>query len=70
MKHYHPPSGLPRGIELLIDPNWTPDQALAVVELLDDLRDRVWAHYELALLDRLREDRVTSGPVELSDPPF
>ena len=44
MKLYHPPSGINQGLELLIDPNWSPEQALAVIELLDDLRDRIWAH--------------------------
>jgi hypothetical protein len=30
-------------------------QAYAVVELLDDLRDRIWAHYSAQLLDQYRE---------------
>lgn len=46
MKLYHPPSGPIQGLDLLIDAHWTPRQALAVLELLDDLRDRIWAHYE------------------------
>jgi hypothetical protein len=25
--------------------HWTPDEALAVFELLDLLRDQLWAHY-------------------------
>jgi hypothetical protein len=29
--------------------------AFAVVELLDDLRDRIWAHYSAQLLDQYRE---------------
>jgi hypothetical protein len=33
---------------------WTPDQALAVVELLDGLRELIWAHYGLQLLDKRR----------------
>ena len=70
MKGYHPPSGLQRGLELLIDSDWSPDQALAVIELLDDLRDRIWSHYELALFQRLREDRVTHHHVVIDDPPF
>ena len=70
MKRYHPPSGLQRGLELLIDPHWSPDQAMAVIELLDDLRDRIWSHYEIVLLDKLREDRVTRHDVEITDPPF
>ena len=70
MKRYHQPSGLRYGLGLFIDPNWSPEQALAVVELLDDLRDRIWSHYEIALLNQLREDRITHHDVEISDPPF
>ena len=70
MKLYHPPSGLHDGLDLLIDSRWSPDQALAVIELLDDLRDRFWAHYEVALQAKFREDRVTLSEVQTSDPPF
>ena len=70
MKLYHPPSGITQGLELLIDSNWSPDQALAVIELLDDLRDRIWAHYEIALQQKLRDERVTRHNVVISDPPF
>jgi len=70
MKLYYPPSGIKQGLELLIDPNWSPDQALAVIELLDDLRDRIWAHYEIALQQKLRDERVTSNKIVISDPPF
>lgn len=70
MKRHHPPSGLHRGLELLIDPDWSPEQALAVVELLDDLRDRIWAHYELALVRKLREERVSHNNLPTTDPPF
>lgn len=70
MKSYHPPSGLHRGLELLIDPNWSPEQALAVIELLDDLRDRIWAHYARDLRQRLRDDRVTESYIDIADPPF
>ena len=70
MKLYHPPSGLHDGLDLLIDSRWSPDQALAVIELLDDLRDRIWAHYEVALQTKFREDRVTLSEVQTSDPPF
>jgi len=41
MSHSHQPSGLRGGIEFLIDPGWSPEQAFAVVELLDDLRNRI-----------------------------
>jgi hypothetical protein len=67
---HHQPSGLQRGLELLIDPHWTPEQAMAVIELLDDLRDRIWAHYDVALITLFREERVTRHDVEITDPPF
>ena len=70
MKRHHPPSGLQRGLDLLIDPDWSPEQALAVIELLDDLRDRIWSHYEFALLQHFHEDRVTHHHVVIDDPPF
>lgn len=70
MRRHHQPSGLRDGLDLLIDPHWSPEQALAVIELLDDLRDRIWSHYELALLDKLRDDRVALLPVGITDPPF
>ena len=43
---------------------------MAVINLLDDLRDRIWSHYELALFNKFREDRVTCPTVETTDPPF
>jgi len=48
-------NGLPLTIPLEIPAYWTPEQAFAVVELLDDLRDRIWAHYSVQLLDQYRE---------------
>jgi hypothetical protein len=46
-------NGLPLTIPLNIPAYWTPEQAFAVVELLDDLRDR--AHYGVQLLHQYRE---------------
>jgi hypothetical protein len=71
VKAYHstlrtaPRPGIPHRLS-----NWSPDQALAIIELLDDLRDRIWAHYEVALQTRFRELRVTDRNVETTDPPF
>jgi hypothetical protein len=70
MKRCHRPSSIKQGLELLIDPNWSPDQAMAVFDLLDDLRARIWAHYEIALQQKLRDERVTRHNVVISDPPF
>ena len=75
MKTYHLPSGLHHGLDFLICPDWTPEQAMAVIELLEDLRDRIWAHYELQLLMQFKNDRITSceSVPDISstdDPPF
>ena len=70
MKLYYPPSGIKQGLELLIDPNWSPDQAMAVIELIDDLRDRIWSHYEIVLQQKLRDEQITHCDVTISDPPF
>ena len=67
---YHQPSGLNDGLNLFINPHWSTHQAMAVIELLDDLRDRIWTHYEFALLTAFREERVTYHDVQTTDPPF
>ncbi len=54
---FHQPSGITQGLNLLIDANWTPAQAWAVIELIDDLRERLYAHYQLAITEWLTEDR-------------
>jgi hypothetical protein len=56
MKTYHQPSGLIKGLEFLIDSNWTPEQALAIIELLSDLQDRILNHYQLPILALMREE--------------
>ena len=45
----------PLTIPLKIPAYWTPEQAFAVVELLDDLRNLIWDHYGVQLLDQYRE---------------
>ena len=75
MKPWHLPSGRPRGIPFLLPDDWTPEQALAVVELLDDLRERIWAHYQIPLHDLVREQYGPTRDPDLrntdtGDPPF
>lgn len=75
MKPWHLPSGRQRGIAFLLPDDWTPEQALAVVELLDDLRERIYAHYQAALQEVLREQRQDTTepappPLGRRDPPF
>lgn len=51
------PSGLQRGISFTIPDNWTPAQALAVFELLDDLREVIADHYMIQIQTLLQEQR-------------
>jgi hypothetical protein len=50
----------PLTIPLNIPAYWTREQAFAVVELLDDLRDR--EHYGVKLLDHYREQYGPADP--------
>ena len=64
MKKWHQPSGISRGLAFKVEANWTPEQALAVWELLDDLRDRIATHYGLAMQNLMREQRTTHQPLD------
>jgi hypothetical protein len=66
MNYPHQPSGLQRGLPLLISADWTPEQVQAVFEVLDDLRERIWAHYALPLQELYRQQRM---PNETDSPP-
>jgi hypothetical protein len=46
-------------IPFAIPAYWTPEQALAVVELLEDLRDLIWSHYGAQLLEDYREQSAS-----------
>jgi hypothetical protein len=58
MTRSHLPSGTSHGLDFLISDNWSAGQALAVVELLDDLRERIAAHYQIPLNELLHEQRA------------
>ncbi|OTP79057.1 hypothetical protein [Caballeronia sordidicola] len=65
------PSGVTRGLDFLIPDNWSAEQAFAVVELIDDLRWRICAHYQLALHELQREQRappMNAHPTGVDDP--
>lgn len=75
MKPWRLPSGLQRGIPFILQEDWSPEQALAVVELLDDLREVIWARYQIQLQELLREqcctqDKSDYGNINQIDPPF
>lgn len=63
----HQPSGLRRGLSLYIDANWTPEQAVAVFDLLTDLQDLVCSHYNLVIQQRYRQDRCIKPQSESPD---
>jgi hypothetical protein len=64
MKDYHQRSGLNSGLDFLISANWTPEQAWAVVELLDDLRNRILNHYLVPIQELMREERGMTGDLQ------
>ena len=45
--------------------HWSPEQAVAVFEILDELREHVWARYGLQIQQVLRDQRST--PVSAAD---
>jgi hypothetical protein len=67
-----PPPGLPLTINFNIPAHWTPEQALAVFELLDDLRNQIGAHYSVQLFEISREQHSMSvarvSPKKLQSP--
>jgi len=44
---------------------WTPAEALAVYELLNDLAEAIWNRYEVELIEHLRNDRVYADTSQL-----
>jgi hypothetical protein len=67
-----PPSTLPahlRPVSVEIPATWTPEQALAVFELLDEIRDKIWSRYSGSLQDLLQEQQRSSGDDD-SELPF
>jgi hypothetical protein len=65
------PSGRRRGLAFLVPDDWTPEQALAVFELLDDLLAVITDAYGDQLNDILRKQRAqeqTATPANHDDP--
>ncbi len=56
--------------------HWSPEQAVAVFEILDELREHVWALYGLQIQQVLRDQRSTAIPatddidIDDADVPF
>lgn len=75
MKPWLLPSARQRGIPFILPDDWTPEQALAVFELLDDLREQIWVHYQIPIQDLLREEyqpppHADASATGTNDPPF
>lgn len=51
----HLPSGLQRGLPLLIAADWSAEEALAVFELLTDLREVIWRQYQIPIQTLLQQ---------------
>jgi hypothetical protein len=62
-------AGLQHAIPLPIPTYWTPEQAIAVFELVDDLREQIWSIYRTDLQDMTRQQRqpATLDPLEIDD---
>ena len=71
--------GLPLTIPLQIPTWWTPREALAVFEMIDDLRSTIWKCYQVQLLTEYRDllkdaaarsERTRREELDLNDLPF
>jgi hypothetical protein len=65
---------LPLAISFQIPTYWTPEQAFAVFELVNDLRDAIWRCYAVQLQDQYRDQlqptAADHGNVDPDKPPF
>jgi hypothetical protein len=58
-----------RTIPFAIPAYWTPEQALAVFELLDDLKEMIGNHYSMQLFEEARKQYAPAITDQLYDPP-
>ena len=47
-------------VSITLPTDWSPEQAVAVFEILDELREKVWARYGLQIQQVLRDERGTA----------
>ncbi|MDZ7751711.1 MAG: hypothetical protein U5S82_08625 [Gammaproteobacteria bacterium] len=53
-----------------IPDDWTPEQALAVYDFIDDLRDAIWSRYDRQLVELMQQERITTFEVDDDDLTF
>ena len=46
---------------ITLSTHWSPEQAVAVFEILHELREHVWARYGLQIQQVLRDERDTAA---------
>ena len=67
-------TGLALTIALQIPTYWTPEQAFAVFQLIDDLRDAIWQCYGPQIQDQYRDQcqptNTDGADKGQRDPPF
>ena len=66
MKDMHLPSGLQSGLPMAIDDDWSIEQVVAVVELLQDLLHVFHSRYEGELYAYWQATRITQFEVDVS----
>jgi len=55
-------------VSLTLPADWSPEQAFAVFEILDELRERVWACYGTQIQQVLRDEQGdTASPTPARD---
>ncbi|HLZ73351.1 MAG TPA: hypothetical protein VKV26_25885 [Dehalococcoidia bacterium] len=70
MKSAPAPTATPTLASTVVIPTtWTPEQALAVFELIDDLRDRLWALHGSQIQDLLQQEQGSAASNALSADP-
>jgi hypothetical protein len=58
------PTATPRWATTVVIPTtWTPEQALAVFELIDDLREKLWALYGRQIQNTLRQEQGSAASI-------
>jgi hypothetical protein len=67
IRHMELPSGTTEGIPLLINVTLSTEQAVAVFELIDDLREKILRHYSPQIQEYYRRNRVTLRQLVVND---
>ena len=73
------PAAMPQrngaAMPMTLPTDWSPEQAVAAFEILDELRERVWARYGLQIQQVLRGQQCTvahgaADGIDEADVPF